>query len=406
MQPNYKDLVESFHKATGGVDQAKGWLRESFAQKAAKPRDFDIGRLFCECFGWHTFLECRGLGGERRMANEVFESALQEAYGAVSTAAFVAITGQIVFSAVQEKYMAEEFMVSRLVMDKQSQIIGQEKVPAVSTIGDEALVVGEGKPFPLAGVTEDWKLWPEAQKRGLKVALTREIVFADKTGVLIERCSSVGESLGISKENRLTDALVDEGVGAVSGPIGHRYGRKGTYIQTYGDNSGSHDFDNLQASNALVDQTDLDNAEQLFNAMLDPNSGEPIDVQATHLVVTKQLEQTGFRILNSTEVRTATPGWATSGNPMETMQANPYRNKYQLLTTRRLATRMATDTSWFLVNIAKAFSYKVIFPFQVIPAPANSYDEFERDIVRQWRADEMGAAVTEDPRFAVKSTVA
>src|SRR5574341_187390 len=406
MQPNYKALVESFHKAPGGVDEAKHWLRESFTRGDAKPRDFDIGRLFCECFGWHTFLECRGMGGDRRMVNDVFETSLQEAYGAVSTDAFVAITGQIVFSAVQEKYMAEEFMVSRLVPDKQSQIIGQEKIPAISTIGDEAMIVGEGKPFPLAGVTEDWKLWPEAQKRGLKVALTREVIFADKTGQLIERCSAVGESLGISKENRLTDALVDEGPGAVSGPMGHRYARKGTYISTYADNSGSHDFDNLQATNALVDQTDLDNAEQLFNAMLDPNSNEPIDVQATHLVVTKQLEQTAFRILNSTEVTTVTPGYATSGNPMEAKQANPYRNKYQLLPTRRLATRMATDTSWFLTNIMKFLSYKVIFPFQVIQAPANSYDEFDRDIVRQWRADEMGAAVTEDPRFSVKSTVA
>ena len=70
-------------------------------------------------------------------------------------------------------------------------------------------------------------------------------------------------------------------------------------LATYDDNTGSPTWDNLQASNALVANTAIDAAELLLAAMLDPNTGEPIMIGATHLIYAADLAATAFRVLNS-----------------------------------------------------------------------------------------------------------
>lgn len=392
---NYKALVEGYAKA--GVNQAEGWLAESFQERAVRPQDFDIGRLFVECFGWHDFVACRG---ER--SNLV--CGVMEAAGAVSTASFLSISKQVVLTAIRDSFMAEEFIFSKIVPDKPSQIIGKEKVGDISDIGDEAMVVPEGQPYPLAGVNADWISWPEAVKRGLIVALTREAIFSDATGKLIEKCSKRGAALGLNKEKRIIDCIIDENGGAVSTPTGHRYCWKDTYIATYGDNSGTHSWDNLEATNALVDGTDIDAAEQLLNGMTDPSTGEPIVLNGTSLICTKQLEKTALRIKVASSVIVTQGGFATSGNPVQFTGGNPYAKEFEVICSRLFAARLGTDTSWFYGDPRKAFAYKTIFPLQTLEAGPNSQKEFEQDIVNQYRADEMGAAMTIEPRAMTKCT--
>jgi hypothetical protein len=145
----------------------------------------------------------------------------------------------------------------------------------------------------------------------------------------------------------------------------------------------------------------VDVAEQVFNGMVDPFTGEPIMVEPRHLIVTKQLEQTARRIISATEIRVIQSSAIT-----EALQANPYSNKFDLVTSRQLAAQMATDTSWFLGDITKAFRYRVAEPINMQQAPAGNEAEFNRRIVSQFRVNERGAFYTVDPRFMVKSTVA
>ena len=77
--------------------------------------------------------------------------------------------------------------------------------------------------------------------------------------------------------------------------------------------------------------------------------------------------------------------------------------KYKILTSRLLETRMATDTDWYLGNLKKAFGYKVCRPLNVEQAPADHSDNFNREIVNQWKASEVGAAFTRDPRLINES---
>jgi len=381
---NYGRLVKLFEQ----TQEAPRLIREAFEAKELKPREFDLGKLFCECFGYARFAEGR---------SGALATQLMEAAGAVSTLAFQNISGQIVYNAILDAYQSEDFVFTRLIPEVQTNLSG-EKIPGITEIGDEALVVPEGEPFPVAGVSENWIQTPDTLKRGLVVPVTREAVFFDRTGLLLQRCSDVGKWLGVNVEKRAIDCVIDENTTA------HRYNWRGNVIASYGDNASTHTWDNLLASNALVDWTDIDGAEQQLNNLTDPFTGEPIVMDAKHLIVTKQLEATAYRILNATTIRVITPGFATSANPNQAEVDNPWRSKYQLVTSRLLAARLATDTSWFLGDVTKYAKRMVNWPLQTKQAPANSHDEFTRDIVQQYRVDERSAFAVVEPRAINKST--
>ncbi len=365
-----------------------------------KPSDFSFRQLF-EQFVEHgrelvdSWNPRHGGGTESQPFAQLQES------GAVNTAAFANITGQIVYSEVMQAYAAEDFVFTQMIPNQPTQFNG-EKIPGIGQIGDKAEAVDEMAAYPYAGVNEDWIETPQTTKRGLIVPVTKEAVFFDRTGLILQRCGEVGEWLGVNKEKRAIDAAIDENT------TKHRYNRKGRgQVATYGNNAGSHDWDNLEATNALVDWTDVDNIEQLLYSILDPNTGEPIVVGGSmpKLVCTRQLSQTAMRIKSATEVVHVTPGYATSNNPIETRSPNPVANTFEVVTSRLLASRLATDTDWFYGHFEKALRYMENWPLATVQAPTNSELEFGQDIVFRWKASERGQYAVIDPRYVAKSTV-
>lgn len=318
---------------------------------------------------------------------------LVEAGDAVNTAAFSNITGQIVYNAIMEAFTSEAFVFSQVIRTIQTSFNG-EKIAGITRMGDRAEVVAEGMPYPNVGVGEDWIETPVTTKRGMIVPVTKEAIFFDRTGLIVQRCAEVGEWLGINKEKRVINCIIDENVTA------HRYKWKGTIYATY---QTSTPWDNVTASAALVDWTDIDEAEQTLSGILDPNTGEPIVNMPRDLVVTRQNLYKARYILNATEIRVGDGASATT----QTIAANPMAgNGYRILSSQLLAAQMATDTTYYLGDIGKAFAYMQNWGLTTVQAPANSEDEFNRDIVMKWKASERGAAATLEPRVMNKSTVA
>ncbi|MFN0051074.1 MAG: hypothetical protein ACKV0T_02725 [Planctomycetales bacterium] len=318
---------------------------------------------------------------------------LQEETGGVTTGAFSRISGQLVYSSILDAFRSEEFVVTPLVRTIPTQFSG-EKLPGISRIADEAEVVPEGRPYPLAGVSEDYIETPATTKRGLITSLTREVLFFDRTNLLSQRCREVGEFLGLNKEKRLIDCLIDENSTA------HRYRWKGTTYATY---QAASPWINVTATNSLVDWSNIDKAEQTMANLVDPYTNEPILAPPRHLVVTRQLLYTARRVVNATEIRVNTPGFATSGNPSETVSANPVQG-YQIVSSALLAARLAVDTHWFIGDLTRAFAYMENWPLAVVQAPNNSEVEFTHDVVMRWKASERGACATLEPRYMHKST--
>lgn len=300
-----------------------------------------------------------------------------------------------------DAYRNEEFNVFRaLIPEAQASTLDGEKIPGITQIGDEIQFRNEGDPYGLAGVTEDWIFSPTIRDRGVIIPVTWEALFNDKTGQLAERCADVGKWGGLNREKAAIDCFVDENI------TSHRYNWRGTVISSYNDNTGTHTWDNKAASNGLVDWVQVDAAEQLFNNLTDPYTGEPILYDPKHLVVTKQKEQTARRLVSASEIRVLGAGYATSGTVTQAVQSNPYLNKYTVVTSRLLAARTATDTDWWLADIGKYAKCMVAEKASVVQAPSNNYDEFNRRIVSQHRFNERFAYVVVQPRASVKSTVA
>lgn len=409
---NCKRLLESFREPShwASIDSGAGYngtatvyLREAFQKKDLRPTDVDLGRLFTDCFGWQNFLECRA---RNITANEVMARSLLEAPGAVTTAAFTTITQQFVYNTIREAYELPELIFTKMI-PSQPTTLRTERIPGISDLGDENKVVPEGEPYPLAGVSEVWQDTPVTQKRGVIVPLTKEAVFFDRTGILVDRCSKVGKWLAYNKELRAIDAVVDENGGAVEAPLGgHRFNYRGTSYASYGDSSAAHPWDNLQASNAFTDWTQVEKAELLFDAMTDPETGVTTGAFAAasnQIIVPTSLKHTARQTIRATQIRVHIGGYATSGNIQERVSDNTLED-YQIVTSPLLAYRMQTKTNWFVGNISKAIVYMENWPMQVKQAPSNSHDEFHRDIIQQYRADECGAYYVREPRFLVKNT--
>lgn len=388
---NYRELAQQV-KHLGRAKAVRN-LTEALAEKHLRPEDFRIREL-CEAFMGREFVQNLHPKSGRYVS-------LQEADGsAVAYGHFSNITGQIFFTMTKSAYENEEFVFSKVVPNKPTELMDIEKIPGITGIGDEASTVNEGDPYPFAGVSEDYQEVGAKLKRGFIVPVTKEAIFGDRTGFLLERCRKGGYWMGVNKEKRIIDALIDENTRAASiAAGGHRYHWKGT---SYGSYQSSTPWANIKTSNALVDWTDVEGAELLLAAMVDPYTGEPILVKPTHIVVTPQNLHTARRIIGATNVQLHSGGYATSGNLVDTHSPNTL-DTYQILTSRLLAARAATDTDWWFGAPGEAVAYFENWGITPEEAPANSPDAFLRDIVNQFKISEKGDPFVMEPRVMVEN---
>lgn len=385
---NLHQLVE--HK---GREATANHLIECLQNKTLRPEDFsvrDLAETLVEDGREWVHAMRPGKGGSYHLLEA----------GAVTTNYFSRTMGQLVYTKILEAYESEAFVFSALVDSWQSDVPTREKIPGVSRIGDEAEVVDEGQPYPYFGVSEDYIEIAEKKKRGGIVPVTKETILFDRTGLILKHAGQVGEFLGLNREKRVIDAIIDENAGAVSAAAGgHRYHWKGTSYATY---QSSSPWDNVTGSNTLVDYTDIENALLTLRAITDPYTGEPINVMPTHLFVTPQLEYTARRILNATEIRS---GDITTGTGVQTITANPINTPLTLVTSQLFATRLATDTTWFVCNPKKAWAYVYNWDLTPEQAAADHPDAFNRDIVTQFKASVRDCVATLDPRYSTTCTV-
>lgn len=389
----HRSLCRDFHAAerdrrkNGGANRLALNLRESLLSGQVKAEEFSIRKLF------------EGLEPNGREIVESWDPRFQGSGGfdvledgPVTTGSFSNIMGQLLYSRILDAYNDPSLIGTDLVTTIPTQFNG-EKVPGIGRIGDEALVVNEGQTYPTAGFSEEWIETPATTKRGFMVQVTKEAVFFDRTGLMLARAGEVGNWLGVNKEKRILDGVL--GVTTL-------YRRNGAAAEATYSDTGSFG-DNVAGSNTLVDWTDIENALLLFDALSDPNTGEPISIMPDTLIVPTALKFTAMRILNATEVHYG-PGGATSAdtvavssNPVGGLGLNVKSNQY-------VKARTSSASTWFIGQPKKAFAYMENWPITVVTAPPNSEDDFKRDVVAGYKASERGAVAVLDPRYMVKCT--
>ncbi len=385
----YRELKRMYDKQ--GRQQTVKHLQEALQEGHLKPEDFSIRELAEVTVGPERVREMdpRSGGGVD----------LLEAGEGVDVTAFSNIAGQVVQSKIMETYTQEAFVLSKLVDTIPTRLDG-ERIPGIGRVKDEIAEVHPGMPYPSLGFAEDYIETPQTTKRGFIVPVTKEAIFFDRTHLILQRAAEVGEVLGLNKEKRLIDLLI----GATN-----NYKWKGTSYNTYSSAGTGVAPDGSWinvTSEELVDWTDVDAAEQLFADVLDPNTGEPVLIQATTVLVMPAYRHAAHRVFNAAEITYSPTSAATA-----TTTANPLGNyrvvESRLAYRRIIASGEAADDAkkwWFIGDFKKAFAYMENWPITVTQSPPNSEAEFNQDIVVRFKASERGAAAVINPRYVVPST--
>ena len=382
---NYRQLASDY-QAHGAREVCHG-LTEGIREGHLRPSDFSLrslaAALVTEGYQWVESL------------NPAFSLPVTESAEAVDSSAFTNITQELIRAEILSTYENPAYAISEMFPTLSTRRQHSERIPGMGQIGDEALVVHEGMPFPSIGLDEDYIETPVADKRGLKILITKEAIFYDNLGLILERARQVGEALRISKEKRCIDAL-----------IGHTNNHKwmGTNYDTY---QASTPWKNVLAGAGydLVDWTDIDAAEQLFSEMVDPHTGEPIVIAASQLVACPAKKHHINRVINATEIR-----YTDSSAPTETLAANPitgYTGTTSALLYGRLQSQLGltadqAKATWFFGDVRKAFRYVEHWPMKVSQLVRGSDIEFTNDIVAGFRADEKGQPFAFNPRYVAK----
>jgi hypothetical protein len=385
MTIKYRELKRRYE--LDGPRKTTAHLGEALAQRQLKPEDFSIRdlaeALVPDGYEWVRSLDPRAASGV----------SLQEASEGVDVTAFLNVTGQVIYSRIMDSYTQEAFVLSRLVETIPTRFDG-EKIPGIAglTAGDDE--VHPGMPYPHLGFGEDYIETPGTTKRGYIVPVTREAVYFDRTHLVLSRASEVGELLGLHKEKRLLDLLI----GATN-----NYNWRGTAYNTY---QASAPWVNVKTGNALVDWTNVDAAEQLFAEMLDPNTGEPVLIKGTTVLVMPAYRHAANRVFSAAEI-----DYTASGSETTTRAANllrGYRVYDSRLAYRRIIAlgQSPSDAAmwWFVGDFRKAFAYMENWPITVTQSGAGSEADFNQDIVMRFKASERGAAAVINPRYVVKNT--
>lgn len=365
-------------------------LHEALEQGHLRPEDFSLRdlaeSLVPQGHDWVRALDPRSAGGV----------SVLEAVEGVDVTAFLNVTGQVIYAKILESYRQEAFVASKLVTTVPTRLDG-ERIAGAGRIPETVTEVHPGMPYPHVGFGEDYVETPHTSKHGLIVPVTREAIFFDRTHLVLARAAQVGEILGLAKEKRILDVLV----GAVS-----CYKHNGTLYDTYYDASGGGPWINALAANALVDWTNVDQAEGLFAQMIDPTTGEPIVIRPNAVLVPPSLRHTARRVFQATQLT-----FQASGSATATSAPNPLAD-YRVFDSRLLPSRItamgvaAEEAAkwWFLGDFKRAFAYMENWPITITQSLPGSEADFSQDIVVRFKASERGAAAVLDPRYVVRST--
>lgn len=385
MTLNYRELKRRYE--LDGADKTVDHLSEAINQGHLKPDDFSIRdlaeALVPEGREWVRMLDPRSAGSVH----------LLEAGDGIDVSAFLNITGQVIHSRIIDAYNQEAFVVSKLVDTVPTRLDG-EKIPGIGKIGDQVEAIGPGMPYPHLGFGEDYIETPSTTKRGFIVPVTKEAIFFDRTHLILSRAAEVGEILGLNKEKRLIDLVIG---------VTNNYKSKGTSFNTYQTSS---PWVNSITGNELVDWANVDTAEQLFADILDPNTGEPVLIRGTTLLVMPAYRHAAHRIVNATQLSFSEDGSPTATfapNPLSSFRVFDSRLAYRRIVASGVAAADAKKW-WFVGDFRRAFAYMENWPITVTQAPMGSEAEFSNDIVLRFKASERGAAAVLNPRYVVKCT--
>lgn len=330
---------------------------------------------------------CPSFGRERAIATQAVTEA--EFTEAMDSSAFPKMIGAVINKKVQEAYDLEYGIADQLVTVFPS---SQRDETIVGFADDDELrEVGEGMEYQEGSVTEKHHKIKN-RKFGRVIGVTMEHIKFDQTGMILEKARRLGEMAKVKHEQIIMEAVLENastGDYASWRPAGNP---TTLYDNSSNDPFSSGTLDNY-STNTLADETDIDEAMQLWGAMTD-EQGLPIHITPKILLtgvgyrgIAASITQSGQNI-----TKTAPPGIK-----------NIYSGAIMPLASAHVDNIVGTKY-WLIGDFKKQFVYTEVFPLQTMQAKAGNEQEFERDVMFRYKARLMGGCGALTNRYVIFST--
>lgn len=320
--------------------------------------------------------------------------------------AFSSVVGGLIEVKILEAFQNPALIADKLAPATPTKLNGQ-KIIGVNRIGDLAKERKPGEPHPRGQFNERWVQTPETAEFALAVEVTKEAVFFDLTGQILQNASLVGEEIAYRKELRVIDAFI-----GVTNTFNYNGSAYNTYVT-----SRTQGYLN-DHSNPLNDWTAIQATMLLAQRQQDPQTGKRILVNPDTIVVNPAKVATAALILSATQTerRTGTGSPAQTGsNPLNVSVSPgaPYTGLAQM--TSPLIEQRCTasdglnlsqanaDEYWWAFERGKFMQYMQNYPLSVSQAAPNTYEMLDRGIVAAYFANERGVPAIISPWHVVRN---
>lgn len=356
------DLVESYEKKFNPGNTFKG-RNTAHREIAGKIR---------------SLLEAKKIDPMRVSFKSLFEQLVsgQELEENLSSSAFPIIAGEIISSVIIAAYQGFPKNGDKLVRTVSSKL-KTSQIPGWKAIG-KIREVREREPYGQTVPPDEKNETIKNRKYGGLMDLTKEALFFDQTGELMDRARELGEEGARFREELIMNAVVNVNGDALSGGDLYTAGNA-----------------NLLTSNSLG-TAGWENAHTSLIAKTDDTTGKPIWVMGERpiMVVPAGLLPTAWKLANN---EYGPQGVATPGN----LDMNMARNMFDTVVNPYLS---KASTDWWYGGFNRQFRWEEVWPLETFTRVGQDTSEgFGADIIQQFKVSLYGGAGAIDTRYVFEN---
>lgn len=337
------------------------------------------------------------------------EERLHEESGSfTSFDAFNIVVSQLLVNLLSTRFNSADFNVQKLFKVVPTNFINGEKLPGISNLGAMTQEQIPGRKLEEIEYTQDYVDTPPHHMYGGLLSLSKQLIASDNTGLVVQTAEKMIDALYMGREYEALTALTGIGTNYKR----YQYKWKGTSYTTYADNSSSHPWDNLAASQSSLTITSLNACMNLLNAIQDPYTGQPIAMPTSRLtlIVCPELIFTANNIKRSTQYVTgenSASNYVPQLRSTDPVSSLPF--DFDIVSSKYLKAHLdnnsTASTGWWLGWYNDAFSFMQQFAPQADTADMLAGDSFDRVLGAKYRVFRSETAATIEPRYALQATV-
>lgn len=298
--------------------------------------------------------------------------------GNVSSSAFPSIAGEIISSAMIEGYKAYPVNIENLVKTvpsklKVSRVVGWTAIGSI-------VPLNERQPYPEINEPEAKEKTIRNKKHGGLLSLTKEAIFFDQTGDLVNRAREIGAEAERKRQEIILKKIIDADSDALSGSALYSAGNS-----------------NLITTNAL----DTDGWEAVHKNLLtktdDSGESKPIWVFQG-----KPIMMVGANLwATATKLATNEFGPQGTGN----LDKNLAKGMFDVMVNPYVATPL-TNTTWHYGWFKAQMRWEEVWPTEFFERVGQSHEDgFKEDVIQQFKVSWYGGAGAVDTRYVFENTV-